>query len=622
MNAPASAPPRDGDAHAPETSEEHAPAIGYRGWRYRLLVALRRPTTAIGLLTLVLFAYLIAVPIVTMLLQAVTVSPKDSLIVQRPAGSMTSYYLWRVFLSPVSADLFWRPLVHTLAVSACSVVLSLTLGGILAWLLTRTDLLGRRWFSTALIVPYMLPTWAFALAWSTIFKNRTAGGQPGWLESVGFTPPDWLAYGGVPITIIFTLYFSPFVILLLGNALTRFDSQLEDSARMLGARYTTVLRTVVVPLMRPALISATTLILAKVLGEFGVTYILGLPTDFNVLATSLYRNISTRENGAAAVIAAAIIVIGLLSLWVDVHFLKEARRFVTVGGKGAMERTRPLGRLRLPATMLCVCAFLLSVAVPITVLLLSTLMRRPADFSADNFTLTYWFGHDLDTPGFTDGVLVSGSVWSAAWNTFWIVGVAAVAAGVLGNLVGYVVVRSPSRILGTTLRQLTFLPYLVPGIAFAVAYLSLFAVPRGPIPALYGTATILVLIYMAEQMPFASRAGISSMMQLGPDPEEAAQVAGAGWWRRMAGIVLPIQKRALATGILMPFIAGVRSLSLVVILAVPGMDVLTTFAIKLVEYGYTQAANGVVLIVSAVAFGGTYAIQKTMKTDLGRGLGG
>jgi iron(III) transport system permease protein len=169
---------------------------------------------------------------------------------------------------------------------------------------------------------------------------------------------------------------------------------------------------------------------------------------------------------------------------------------------------------------------------------------------------------------------------------------------------------------------MTFLPYLVPGIAFAVAYLSLFAVPRGPVPALYGTAAILVLIYLAEQMPFASRAGISSMMQLGPEPEEAAQVAGAGWWRRMAGIVLPIQKRSLAIGVLLPFIAGVRSLSLVVILAVPGMDVLTTFAIKLVEFGFTQAANGVVLIISAIAFGGTYAIQKTMKTDLGRGLGG
>jgi iron(III) transport system permease protein len=571
---------------------------------------------------LALFGYLIVVPIVTMLVQAATVSPKDTLIVAQPAGSLTSYYFWRVFLSPVSGELFWRPLLNTLVVSGCSVALSLLVGGVLAWLLTRTDLFGRRWFGTALIVPYMLPTWAFALAWSTIFKNRTVGGQPGWLEFIGITPPDWLAYGGVPIIIIFTLYFSPLVILLLGNALERFDSQLEDSARVLGAGHRTVVRTILMPLMQPAIISAATLILAKVLGEFGVTYILGLPTGFNVLATSLYQNISTRDSGAAAVIAVAIIVIGLSSLWVDVHFLKEARRFVTIGSRAAMDRTRLLGRLRIPATALCWFVFLFSVVVPIGVLLLSTLMRRPADFSLDNFTVSYWLGHGLDTPGFTDGLLVNSAVWSTAWNTLWIVGLAAVSAGILGQFVGYVVVRSPSRLLATALRQITFLPYLVPGIAFAVAYLSLFAVPRGPIPALYGTAAILVLIYMAEQMPFTSRAGISTMMQLGPDPEEAAQVAGAGWWRRMVAILLPIQKRSLAIGVLLPFIAGIRSLSLVVILAVPGMDVLTTFAIKLVEYGYTQAANGVVLIISAIAFGGTYAIQKTMKADLGSGLGG
>ena len=608
------------DDDSPTPANEPTPPN--RALRYRLNVAIRRPTTVLGLLGLVLFGYLIAVPIVTMLIQGVTVGARDTYIVQRPAGSLTSYYLWRVFLSPVSGDLFWRPLLHTVVVSACSVVLSLLLGGILAWLLTRTDLFGRRWFGTALIVPYMLPTWAFALAWSTVFKNRTAGGQRGWLESIGLTPPDWLAYGGVPITIIFTLYFAPLVILLLGNALERFDPQLEDAARSLGAGYGTVVRTILVPLMRPAIVSAATLILAKVLGEFGVTYILGLPTDFNVLATSLYRNISTRDSGSAAVIAAAIILIGLLSLWVDVHFLAAARRFVTIGGKGLVDRTRPLGRLRIPATALCGFAFVVSVIVPVAVLLLSTVMRRPADFSLGNFTLSYWFGRGLDTPGFTDGILLSSDVWSAAWNTLWIVGVAAIGAGVLGQLVGYVVVRSPSRLLATALRQLTFLPYLVPGIAFAVAYLSLFAVPRGPIPALYGTAAILVLIYLAEQMPFASRAGISSMMQLGPDPEEAAQIAGAGWWRRMSGIVAPIQKRALAVGVLLPFIAGVRSLSLVVILAVPGMDVLTTFAIKLVDFGFTQAANGVVLIVSAIAFGGTYAIQKTLKAEIGRGLGG
>lgn len=65
----------------------------------------------------------------------------------------------------------------------------------------------------------MLPSWTFALAWLTLFKNRTTGRLPGWMETFGFTPPDWLAYGALPISLILALHYAPFVILLFGNAL-------------------------------------------------------------------------------------------------------------------------------------------------------------------------------------------------------------------------------------------------------------------------------------------------------------------------------------------------------------------------------------------------------------------
>lgn len=155
----------------------------------------------------------------------------------------------------------------------------------------------------------------------------------------------------------------------------------------------------------------------------------------------------------------------------------------------------------------------------------------------------------------------------------------------------------------------------------AAAYLSMFAVARPPLPALYGTPIILVLAILADQMPFASRAGISSMMQLGRVPEEAGQVAGAGWFRRMRSIVLPIQRSALVSAILLPFISGIKGLSLVVVLAVPGTDLLTTYAIRLVDYGYSQAANAVVVMLCVVAFTGTMLVQKIGKANLSDGMG-
>ncbi|WP_244489013.1 ABC transporter permease [Devosia sp. Root635] len=583
---------------------------------------MREPTSLLGVVMALIFTYLILVPILSMLVQAATVQFGDERRTALETASWTFYYLNRTFFSAISRDLFWEPLANTLTVAAGAIAIAMVIGTPLAWLLSRTDMFARRWFATALIVPYMLPAWTFALAWTTLFKNRTVGGQPGWLEALGFAPPDWLAYGRVPITIILALHYTPFIILLFGSALRRFDSQLEDSARILGARSYQVAWQIILPLMRPALLSAIILIFAKCLGEFGVPYVLGLPVKFEVLSTSLFRNIASRQTGVGAVIAGSIMLIGVVTLMIDAKLVREARRFVTIGSKGTMNRLSRLGAWRWPLTLFAAAIFVLSVCMPILTLVLSTVMRQPANFALDNFTLDYWIGSDLETVALRTGILLSPDLWAAAWNTLWIVGSASITSGIFGLLVGYVVVRTPFRPLSTFLRQVTFLPYLVPGIAFAAAYLSLFAVARGPVPALYGTVWILILALMADQMPYASRAGISAMMQLGKDPEEAAQIAGAGWFRRMVSVVIPIQKGSLVTGVLLPFISGIKGLSLFVILAVPSTDVLTTFSLRLVDYHYTQAANGVVLIIAAMAYFGTVAAQKLTKTNIAEGLGG
>ncbi|MCS4244438.1 iron(III) transport system permease protein [Rhizobium sp. BIGb0125] len=593
----------------------------WQAWRYRLKIALREPTTLIGVLTALLFTYLIVVPIISIVLDSVRVQFGHERRLGKDVGDLTMYYLDRSFFSPVATDLFWRPLANTLTVALGAISLSLVIGTVLAWLISRTDMFGRRWFATALIVPYMLPAWTFALAWTTLFKNRTVGGQPGWFEAMGLTPPDWVAYGRFPITIILALHYTPFVILLFGSALRRFDSQLEDSARILGARRYQVAIQIIMPLMRPALLSSMVLIFAKCLGEFGVPYVLGLPVKFEVLSTSLFRSIASRQTGVAGVVAASIMLIGIITLMIDARLVREARRFVTIGSKGSMNRQNRLGKLRLPATGFAAAVFILSVGMPLLTLVLSTVMKVPARFTFDNFTLDYWIGTNLHTVALQTGVLLSPDLWAAAKNTMMIVGFASLTSGVLGLLVGYVVIRTPVRSLSVYLRQVTFLPYLVPGIAFAAAYLSLFAVPRGPMPALYGTVTILILALIADQMPYASRAGISAMTQLGKDPEEAAQVAGAGWFRRMISIVIPIQKGSLVTGVLLPFISGIKGLSLFVILAVPSTDVLTTFSLRLVDYHYTQAANAVVLIIAAIAYFGTLLAQKLTRTNLAEGLG-
>ena len=597
-------------------------AFAWGRLRYGTKAHLHAPTTPLGLLLALLFTYLIVAPVASMVTDAWRVHYGDDRRIGAEVGSFTTYYVERALFSRVAEPLYWTPLANTIQVALGAVVIALAIGATLAWLLVRTDMHGRRWLSSALVVPYILPGWTFALAWMTLFKNRSVGGAPGWFEALGLSPPDWLAYGRLPITIILALHYAPFSILLLGNALRNLDSQMEDSARILGASRRVVTRRIVLPLVRPALVSATILVFAECIGDFGVPYVLGLPVNFNVLATSLYRSVATRQTGIAGVLAATILLIGVVSLMLDLMLMREARRFVTIGGKGQMERPAPLGRWRMPATAFAVAVFALGVVIPLTTLVLSTVMRAPGNFAPGNFTLDFWIGTGLGTVALQRGILLTPDLWNAAWNSVSIVGSASLTAGLLGMLVGYVVVRTPFRALAAYLRQVTFLPYLVPGIAFAFAYLSLFAVPRGPIPALYGTTLLLMLALVADQMPFASRAGVSAMMQLGREPEEAAQIAGAGWSRRLGLIVLPIQKRALFTGILLPFISGIKNLTLFALLAVPGTDVLTTYSLRLLDYNYLQAANAVVLIIAAIAWLGTMAGQRLLRVNLAEGMGG
>lgn len=602
------------------THPTSVPISIFKRMKHRAAIMRHEPANILALLLLLFFAYLIVAPVLSIAIDAFIVHPGDEMRTQQMEGEITDYYFSRLMASPMSALLLWQPLQHTLTMASVTVFFALVFGVTLAWLINRTDMFGRKWFATALIVPFMLPSWTFALAWTTIFKNHTVGGQPGWLEAMGIATPDWLAYGLFPMIVILVIHYIPLVILIVGNALRRLDSQLEDCARILGADRKTISLKIVLPLVRPALLSSALLIFADCIGEFAVPYILGLPINFNTLSTTLYRALDSRQSGVAAMVALVIMLIGIVTLLIDIRMMKEARRFVTVGGKGQMDRLNRLGLMRLPASSLATLFVMIGVAIPLLTLFMSTIMILPGRFTLENFTFDYWIGENLDTLAMHQGILLTQEFWDAAWNTVMIVGSASLVSGVLGLLVGYAVLRCGLPWMGQCLKQVTFMPYLVPGIAFAAAFLSLFAVSRGPIPALYGMPILLIIALIAEQMPFASRSGIAAMAQLGKEPEEAARIAGANWLSRLTHIIIPIQAAPLATGILLPFISGIKGVSLFIILAIPATDVLTTYSLRLIDYNYDQAANAVVLIIALVAWGGTILIQRISGTGLAQGL--
>jgi len=84
--------------------------------------------------------------------------------------------------------------------------------------------------------------------------------------------------------------------------------------------------------------------------------------------------------------------------------------------------------------------------------------------------------------------------------------------------------------------------------------------------------------------------------------------------------VLPIQRGPLVAAVLMPFISGIKNVSLFILLAVPTTEVLSTWSMRLIDYNYEQAANAVVLTIALLAWGGTVLINRLTGAGLAQGL--
>jgi iron(III) transport system permease protein len=166
--------------------------------------------------------------------------------------------------------------------------------------------------------------------------------------------------------------------------------------------------------------------------------------------------------------------------------------------------------------------------------------------------------------------------------------VGAAIVALLGTLVGYVVVKGRGKRLSAFLERISFSPIMIPSIAFGAIYISLFGVSRGPIPALSGTFTIMILVVIGKQIPYGSRCGISAMFQPSKELEEAGEVLGAGWLKRFRQIIWPLTKTGFSSGFLLVFITTTRTLSLFILLVTSKTQVLTTFIFQNAELGVPQ----------------------------------
>ena len=591
----------------------------------RFIRWLTKPQIVLSLLMVAVMFVMVVIPLYRLVETTVTYQAHDlTRVPDAIEGKLTSYHWVRMLTGIIGRIYTYTPLRNSMTIAVGATLLSLLIGGSLAWLVIRTDMPGRKLVNQLAVLPYIMPSWTLAQAWLVFFKNRTTGGTPGVFEFlVGVAPPDWLAYGPVPIIICSALHYYTFFFLFVSAALMSIDSNLEEAGDLMGASRWRILRKITFPLVLPAILSGVIMTFSKVMGTFGGPNLLGSPVRYYVGSTMIRGSLAAGEAGDAFVLAIVLILFAIVTIFINQKLVGTRKSYETIGGRGFVAQISKLGKAKRVFQTAVIVFQVLVIALPLGLLLWNTLMLNDGNYSLNNFTLIHWIGpagthYNNGEPG----VLLNPKIWQTAKNTIKLALYTAVFTALLGVILGYAIVKGRGTKLSKLVEQLAYIPYVIPGIAFGAVYIAMFARKLGPFPPLYGTFALLVLVSVAKHLPYSSRSGVSAMMQVGRELEEAAQVAGANVWKRFFRIIFPLTRAGFMSGFLLTFITTMRELSLVILLVTPSTQLLAAQTMFYTENGDAQMANVVILILISITLIGNFIIGKFSRGgSLKKGLG-
>ena len=439
---------------------------------------------------------------------------------------------------------------------------------------------------------------------------------------IGVSPPDWLSYGPVPIIICCALHYYTFFFLFVSAALMSIDSNLEEAGELMGANRWRILRKITFPLIIPALLSGFIMTFTKVMGTFGGPNVLGIPVGYYTVSTMIRADMRLSNYADGFVLAITLIMFAMITVYINQRVVGTRKSYETIGGRGFVANRTKLRNWRFILTAIVIIFQILVAFLPLLLLTWDTFMLNDGDYSLSNLTLAHWIGEsNPDINHGEPGVLLNPKIYSGARNSIMLSFFTALFTALLGVVLGYAIVKGRGTRLGKLVEQISFVPYVIPGIAFGAVYISMFAKPVGPIPALYGTFALLVVVSVSKHIPYSARTGVSAMLQVGRELEEAAEVAGANVWQRFRRIIFPLTSPGFVSGFLLTFITTMRELSLIILLVTPATQVLSSLTIRYNENGDGQLANAVIIILITLVLIGNFIISRFRGGNLAKGLG-
>lgn len=499
-------------------------------------------------------------------------------------GAFTFANYVQVFSEQRNILPFWNTLkLGVVTVSAATVI-----GVSLAWLVARTNLPGRRWIELAALVPYMLPPFIGAMAWTQLLAPRVGYLNKLWMLVTHSSVSPFNLYSFTGIVWVMSMYTFPFIFITVKGALLRMNPSLEEAAQISGGGKLHVLRTVTLPLVLPSIMAGMILAFLYAISNFGVPALLGMRARFFVLTTRIYiyihegtfQGIRLAASLSVLLLAAAVFIL-LLNRWV----LRRQHGSAIISGKSVRPAVVELGRWRVPIACLVYAFMGFIVIAPLISMFLTSFVRAwGLPIRWENLTLQN-YKYVLFEYSLTKRALLNSGMLALT---------AATLTTLLGAILSYIVIKT--RLRGRqALDFLSTLPHAIPGTVVALAMILAWS---GQFKLnLYNTFWIIIIAYIARYLFYSFRNISASLTQIHPSLEEAARISGASWARNFRDVIVPLIRPGLVASWLLVFMPTLRELTMSILLYGPHTPTLAVAVFEMQSAGYYHIAAALASVI-------------------------
>jgi iron(III) transport system permease protein len=473
---------------------------------------------------------------------------------------------------------FYRAAIaNTLSIGATATVITTLLAVPFAFALARLPIPGKAAILAMAAMPLVLPS--FVSAYAIVLLLGNGGIVTQWLQSWGLGFGS--IYGAGGIVLVYTLTLYPYVLLPTLAAFKAVDVSMEEAAQGLGSPPGRTVRTVILPIVLPAILAGALLVFIETLENFGVPFVLAedLPI-FAVEAFKLFIGETAPSPASAGVLGVLLILTTAAVLLVQRRFL-ASRRFATNARQ--MPPLLKIGRgLQALATLYCWLIVLLALVPFFAIVVLSFLEFRGPVLHG-NFSLANFEG------------LFDRAMRPFA-NTLIFASLAALCVTLVGVPIGYVVTRWRAGV-ASLLDVVATLPFAVAGTVLAIGFVVSF---NTGFLVLTGGPLILVLAYTVRKVPFAVRSASAIVHQIDVSLEEASVSLGRSPLQTFLRIVVPLMLGGILSGVVLSWVTVASELSATVVLYSGPWRTLTVVMFQSLEGGgagmATAAASALIVV--------------------------